>query len=190
MRKGNAISQVPEVRPCAYRNAGLVGPWRFMHCCQHRLRPKDHFALREPMCGISAQFLSMYQSVRLYGTISTIFFQLRAMCRIPAQFLSTLNPFAFMGKRIDYFFGPELERNRINGDQIFCTRDRAREEFSLSSIGSLKQFLERHHARATSELTGWRSSFRFFVCFCFAWFCTTLKYVPYCFFPSCTNHYT
>ena len=27
------------------------------------------------------------------------------------------------------FFGPELERNRINGDQIFCTRDRAWEAY-------------------------------------------------------------
>ena len=166
---------MPEVRACAYRNAGLVGPWRFNHCCQHRLRPKDRFTLREPMCGISAQFLSTYQSVRLRGTISTIFFQPRAMCRISAQFLSTLNPFAFTGKRIDFFFGPELERNRINGDQLFCARDRAREVFSLPSIGLLEQFLERHHARATSELAGWRSSFSFFVCFCFAWLCNKLK---------------
>ena len=37
--------------------------------------------------------------------ISTIFFQPRAMCRISAQFLSRLNPFAFTGKRIDYFPG-------------------------------------------------------------------------------------
>ena len=44
-----------------------------MHCRQHRLRPNDRFVLREPMCGISAQFLNTHQSVHLHGTISTIF---------------------------------------------------------------------------------------------------------------------
>ena len=49
-----------------------------------------------------------------------------------------------------YFFGgSELEQNRINGDQLFCARDRARESFLLQSIGLLEQFLERDHARAT-----------------------------------------
>ena len=47
------------------------------------------------------------------------------------------------------FFWPELEQNRINGDQLFCTRDRACEAFSLASNGLLEQFLERDHALAT-----------------------------------------
>ena len=34
-----------EVRHCAYRKAGLVGPWRAVHSAKHRLRPKDRFAL-------------------------------------------------------------------------------------------------------------------------------------------------
>ena len=121
---------MPEVRPCSYRNVGLVGPWRSVHCRQHRLRPKDRFALTEPMGGISAQFLSTHQSVRLHGTISTIFFQ----------------PFAFTGKRIDhFFFGPELEENRINGDQLFCTRDRGWEASFALFLSTSKRRLTADH---------------------------------------------
>ena len=74
------------------------------------LRPKDRFGLtrlylpyfsnRSPpwdcfnSCGISAQFLSTYQSVHLH------------------------NSFAFMGKRIDYYFRAMLEWNRINLDRF------------------------------------------------------------------------
>ena len=42
------------------------------------------------MCGISAQFLSTHQSVRLHGIISTIFFQ-------PFAVTDYINPFAFTG---------------------------------------------------------------------------------------------
>ena len=77
-----------------------------MHCRQHRLRPNDRFALREPMCGISAQFLSTHQSVRLHGTISSIFFQPEAMSRISPQFLSTHQSVRLHGTISTIFFQP------------------------------------------------------------------------------------
>ena len=103
------------------------------------LRPKDRFARtrlylqyfsnRSPprdyinSCGISAQFLSTYHSVRLHIS------------------------FAFMGKRTDYFFraGARMEPHQFG--QLFCTRDRAREApfaflYQPPSVGSLDQSLE------------------------------------------------
>ena len=124
------------VRPRTYRNAGLVGPRRVVHCRQHRLRPNDRFALREPMCGISAQFLSTHQSVRLQGTIPTSFFQ-------PFAFTGLYQPVRLHGTISDhFFFGPPLEQ-KLTIWTRFSVRvyDRAWEAFLLPSIGLLEQFL-------------------------------------------------
>ena len=103
------------------------------------------FALREPMCGISAQFLTTHQSVRLHGKTHRLFLSGRSS-----------NGTASMGTR-------------------FSVRVIAHERhFRFRASAYSSNFWKRHHARATSELAGWRSSFSFF-CFCFAWFCTKLK---------------
>ena len=91
----------------------LVGPWRFAHLRQHRSRPKDCFALTEPMGGLSAQFLSTHPSVRLHGTISTICFstvRLHETISIHSPSRDYINPFAFTDYIRSFFFGPGLER--------------------------------------------------------------------------------
>ena len=142
---------MPEVRPCAYRNARLVGPWRFM-------LPPEPLAAERPLW--------------LHGTISTIFFQPRAMCRISAQFLSTLNPFTFMGKRIDYFFGPELERNRINGDQIFVRVIAHERHFRCRASAHSSIFWNAITLELRASLLAGNLCFRFLF-----WFCMVLYHV-------------
>ena len=105
------------------------GPWRFVRCRQHRLRPRDRFALTEPMCGISAQSLSTHQSVRLHGTISIICFQPRAMCRISFS-LSMHQSVHLHGKTHQLFFSGRSS----NGTASMGTR------FSVRAIAHERNF--------------------------------------------------
>ena len=74
--------------------------------------------------------------------------------------------------------------------------DRAWEPFSLPSIGLLEQFFERHHARATIEFAGWKSTrttgsvlrFRFSLCFCFCLVLYQVEIVPYCIYMITLRH--
>ena len=128
-----------------------MGPWRFVHCRRHRLRPKDRLAPREPMCRISARF--EHASIRSppRGNASI-------MCS--DRYSSGSWPFGQ-----DFLYASTIAHGR---------------HLSLSfyqppSVGLLEQFLERNHARATSEFAGWRSTrttgsvlrFRFSLWFCF-----------------------
>ena len=92
----------------------MRGSWDLGGSCI-RLRPKDRFALTEPMCGISAQF----------GHAS-----IRSPSRENASIIS---------------FGPKLEWNRINGDQIFCTRDRAWEAYFALFLSTAERRLTADH---------------------------------------------
>ena len=106
--------------------------------------------------------------------ISTIFFQPRAICKISAQFLSTLNPFAFRGKRIDYFSGRSSSRIVSMGTR-FSVRVIAHEgHFRCRASAHLSNFWNAIPLELRASLLAGDLRFRFF-CFGFAWFCTTFK---------------
>ena len=106
--------------------------------------------------------------------MSNIFFQPRAMCRIPTQFLSTLNPFAFMGKRIDYFPGRSSNGIASMGTR-FSVRVIAHEgHFRYRASTHSRKFWNTITLELRASLLAGDLRFRFF-CFCFEWFCTTLK---------------
>ena len=145
-----------------------MGPWRFAHLRQHRSRPKDRFALKEPMGGLSAQFLSMYPSVRLDGTISTIFFQPFAFPRLYQSVrLHGLYPIIFFrtgtraeadhldrfpvrviahGRHISLsFYLPPSVGLLLTIWTDFCTRDRAWEVYFALFLSTAERRLTADH---------------------------------------------
>ena len=138
-------------------NAGSVGPWLSMHC-----RPAP-LAAERPPCP-QGTHVRNFRSILELASISSP--SRDYINHIFPTGSHTLNPFAFTGKRINYFFGPELEQNRIIGDRIFIRVIAHERHFRCRASAHSSNF---GHARATSELAGWRSSFLFF-CFGFAWF--------------------
>ena len=92
------------------------------------------------------------------------------------------NSFSFMLTHIDHFFSGRSSNGIAQGKHLspsfylppsvglllnvrtrfFCTRDRVWEGIFAAEHRLTRAVLERHHARATSELAGWRSSLPFF----------------------------
>ena len=126
----------------------------------------------------NAQFLSTYRSVRLHNSF-TCMGNRTHFCKSdrplgithgrktvsPSRNPCDSDPFLVAihnrcspsgDPHRSFFFGSELERVRINGDRYYV-RFLSTAEHRLT-----RAVLERHHARATSELAGWRSSLSFF----------------------------
>ena len=160
---------------------GSWEPWRFVHCRQHRLRPKDRFALTEPMCGIPAQFLSTHQSVRLYGTISTIFSNREPCAEYPLS-LSTHQSVRLHGITHRLFFsgrssnetasmGTRFSVRVIAHERHFCCRASA---YSSNFCNAIT--LELRASWLAGDPHGPREAF--FVFFFFLlWFCMVLYQV-------------
>ena len=78
-----------------------------------------------------------------------------------------------------YQWGPDLLYARPRMRDIFAAEHR------LTRV-----FLERHHARATSELAGWRFSFRFLFLVLVLYGLYQVKTVPYCSYMITFMHKT
>ena len=159
------------------------------------------------MCGISAQFLSAHQSVRLHGTISTIFFQPGANREPCAEFplsLSTHQPVRLPGQRIDNFFSGRSSNRIASMGTSFSVRVIAHERhFRCRASAYSSNFwnaimLELHETGMLPELrmSALCALHLKRVCFCFLCFVFCFRMVLYQVetstilqFPINTNHY-
>ena len=185
------------VRRCAHRIWGLTGAPA--DSARHSLRLKDRFSLTHrlfffgPELGHinihsphNAQFLNTHRSVRLHNSL-TCMGNRTDFCTSdhhlgithgrktvsPSSNPCDSDPFLVAihnrcspsDQHRSSFLGPELDGSASMGtDLLFAFLSTAEHRLT-------RAILERHHARATSELSGRRSSTSLFLClFGFTWF--------------------
>ena len=136
----------------------------------HRLffsgRKLDYINLRPPH---NAQFSSTYRSVRLPN--SPAFMRTTSIIGGPCYGQAPLAADFFSGRSsIDgdrspvcfFYLPPSIGLLLTVRTRFFCTRDHIGRGIFAAEHRLTRAILERHHARAASELVGWRSSLPFF----------------------------
>ena len=113
--------------------------------------PYRLFFEREPEWSVRA-FACNQQLVRLHANTHRSFFSGRSWNGIAQE--KHLSP--------SFYLPPSVGLLLTVRTRFFCTRDCVWEGIFASKHRLTPAILERHHARATSELAGWRSSLSFF----------------------------